>query len=91
MRATGIIRKTDDLGRFVIPKELRKSYGIGSRDSVEIFTVPEGIVVRKYVPSCVFCGKYAEDTKVYHGIRVCKKCADNLFHEFHAGKPEGEH
>lgn len=48
MRATGIIRRTDDLGRVVIPKEIRKSVGIAEGTPIEMFTIPEGIVLRKY-------------------------------------------
>jgi len=50
MKATGIVRRIDELGRLVLPKELRKKYAIGDRDAVEIFTDDKGIYLQKYCP-----------------------------------------
>ncbi len=61
MKATGIVRKVDELGRIVIPMELRRTLDIEKEDSVEIFVDDGSIVLRKYEPACIFCGnaKYA--------------------------------
>jgi AbrB family looped-hinge helix DNA binding protein len=48
MKATGIVRRIDDLGRIIIPKEIRRTYGIKEGDPLEIFTSEEGITVRPY-------------------------------------------
>ena len=56
MKATGIVRKVDELGRIVIPRELRRTLGINEKDPVEIYTDGKGIILRKYAPGCAFCG-----------------------------------
>ena len=56
-KATGIVRRVDELGRIVIPIELRRTLGIGEKDSVEIFVDDEQIVLRKYEPACIFTGE----------------------------------
>lgn len=55
MKSTGIVRKIDELGRVVIPKELRKVLSIEEKDGLEIFTESDKIILRKYVPGCTFC------------------------------------
>lgn len=82
MKATGIVRKVDELGRVVIPIELRRTLGIKAGDALEIFTdevayLPGQIVLRKYAPGCVFCGS-VEDTQEFRGQRVCYNCATAL-------------
>lgn len=54
MKATGIVRKVDELGRIVIPKELRRTLGIQEKDPVEIYTDGKGIILRKYAPGCAY-------------------------------------
>lgn len=54
MKSTGIVRKVDELGRIVIPMELRKSLGISEKDPMEIFVDGDQIILRKYAPGCVF-------------------------------------
>lgn len=73
MKSTGIVRKVDDLGRIVIPKELRNTLNISERDSLEIFVDGEQIILRKYEPACIFCGS-ASDVINYKGKNICKKC-----------------
>jgi AbrB family transcriptional regulator, transcriptional pleiotropic regulator of transition state genes len=51
MKATGIVRKVDDLGRIVIPKEIRRTQGINEYDPMEIFVDNDGIFIRPYRPS----------------------------------------
>lgn len=77
MKATGIVRPVDALGRVVIPVELRRNLGIKTEDSLEIFVDEQYIMLKKYERSCVFCGD-AEDVTVIHGKSVCKKCIEEM-------------
>ncbi len=78
MKSTGIVRPVDELGRIVLPKELRKSMDIENKgDSVEIFVDGDKIVLKKYRPSCVFCGN-ANDVVYLHGKLACRKCIKEL-------------
>lgn len=54
MKSTGIVRKVDELGRIVLPVELRRTLGISEKDQLEIFVDGSSIVLRKYCPTCVF-------------------------------------
>ena len=75
MKATGIIRKIDSLGRIVLPIELRRTMGIQIKDPVEIFVDKEYILLKKYAPSCVLCG--GDDALVaFRGRNVCKNCIE---------------
>ena len=56
MKSTGIVRKVDELGRVVIPKELRKTLDIAEKDGMEIYVDGNAIILKKYEPSCIFCG-----------------------------------
>lgn len=73
MKSTGMVRPVDELGRIVLPKELRKSLSINPRDSVEIFTDGDRIVLQKYEPACIFCGN-ADHIVYYEGKRICSDC-----------------
>ena len=77
MKATGITRQVDELGRFVLPIEIRRSLGIKVKDSLEIFIDDERIVLRKYEPACLFCGS-ADDIVYYEGRRICGECLAKL-------------
>jgi transcriptional pleiotropic regulator of transition state genes len=77
MKSTGIVRHLDELGRIVLPRELRKSMGIEAKDLLEIFTEGDRIVLQKYTPSCVFCDG-DRDVREVLGKRVCAKCAKTL-------------
>ena len=77
MKSTGIVRKIDELGRIVLPMELRKKMDISNRDPVEIFTEDDKIILKKYQPSCVFCGD-ADDVTYFKGKLVCKNCIKDL-------------
>jgi len=77
MKATGIVRKVDELGRIVLPMELRKTLGIRKEDPVEIFVDDNNIILRKYEPACIFCGS-AVDVSVIHSKNICRKCLDEL-------------
>ena len=77
MKATGIVRKVDELGRIVLPMELRRTLNIGKEDPVEIFVDDDKIILRKYEPACVFCGD-AKDVQNIKGKNVCQKCIDEM-------------
>ncbi|MFS1511856.1 AbrB/MazE/SpoVT family DNA-binding domain-containing protein [Chengkuizengella sp. SCS-71B] len=77
MKATGMVRKIDELGRVVIPMELRRTLGIAEKDPMEIFTTEDSIVLKKYAPGCEFCGEL--DIKVVlNGKQVCHKCVSSV-------------
>lgn len=73
IKSTGIVRKVDELGRVVIPIELRRTLDIAERDALEIYVDADKIILRKYEPACVFCGS-AEDVVSFHGKNVCRAC-----------------
>ena len=77
MKSTGIVRNIDELGRLVIPKEMRKKMGIGESSPVEIFVEDDKIIVTKYQDSCLFCGADSELLS-FKGKRVCKTCAQEI-------------
>ena len=77
MRSLGIVRNLDQLGRFVIPKETRKMLNLNGGDPVEIFTDGDTIILKKYVRGCQCCGDM-KDVKEYKGIRIRKKCLNEL-------------
>ncbi|NLN88432.1 MAG: AbrB family transcriptional regulator [Syntrophomonadaceae bacterium] len=74
---TGIVRKLDELGRIVLPKELRLTMDLKYRDSIEIFTSEDSIILKQYRPACIFCGN-AQDTIDIHGKKLCNSCRDDL-------------
>lgn len=73
MKSTGVVRKLDNLGRIVIPIELRKTMGIEIKDTLEIFTEGDEIILKKYQPGCIFCND-ARNVKLIKGKMVCEKC-----------------
>ena len=78
MKSTGIVRKVDELGRIVLPIEIRKNMDIAKKgDAVEIFVDDERIILKKYHPSCIFCSD-ARDVVPYKGKLVCKSCLAEL-------------
>lgn len=77
MKSTGIVRKVDELGRVVIPIELRRTLGIAEKDALEIYVDGEQIILKKYEPACIFCGD-ARDVANYKGKNICKNCLNEL-------------
>lgn len=77
MKATGVVRKVDELGRVVLPIELRRTLGIAEKDGLEIFVEGEKVILRKYQPACLFCDS-VEDVTAFKGKLVCKRCQDEL-------------
>lgn len=73
MKSTGIVRKVDELGRIVLPIELRRTLGIEEKDRIEIFVDGESIILRKYQPACIFCDN-AKDIINYKDKNICPDC-----------------
>ena len=73
MRSLGIVRKLDQLGRLVIPKETRRVFNLNGGDPVEIFTDGDKIILKKYAPGCHCCGNLEDLTDVL-GLKICPKC-----------------
>ena len=77
MKATGITRQVDEVGRIVLPIELRELMGIEKHDLVEIFTENDTIMLRKYTPACIFCDS-ADNTINFKGKIICEHCLKAL-------------
>ena len=77
MKSTGIVRKVDELGRIVLPIELRRTLDIAERDELEIYLDDDKVVLKKYEPSCIFCGSSC-GLVTYHGRNVCMECMENM-------------
>ncbi|MBQ2961178.1 MAG: AbrB/MazE/SpoVT family DNA-binding domain-containing protein [Oscillospiraceae bacterium] len=77
MKSTGIVRKVDELGRIVLPIEMRRTLNIEEKDSLEIYVEGDNVILRKYQPTCIFC----ESTKNLVNLRgknVCPDCIEKL-------------
>ena len=77
MKSTGIIRKVDELGRVVIPIELRNTLKIAEKDPIEIFVDGSSIILKKYESNCIFCGN-TKKLVTYKDKLVCEKCAKQV-------------
>ncbi len=77
MKSTGIVRKVDELGRIVLPKELRRTLDIEPKDPLEIYVDGNKIILKKYDPACIFCGN-AGDVVVYKDKNICSECLREL-------------
>lgn len=77
MKSTGIVRRVDELGRVVIPIEIRNKFGIAEKDPIEIYVDGSTIVLKKFEQSCIFCGNSKNLTE-YKGKLVCDKCSSNI-------------
>jgi transcriptional pleiotropic regulator of transition state genes len=79
MKSTGIVRKVDELGRVVIPIELRRTLSINEKDALEIYVDTDKIILRKYEPTCacVFCGN-ADNVTQFHGKNICSDCIKEM-------------
>ena len=77
MKATGVVRKIDELGRFVLPIEIRKSLNLNCKDAVEIFVDDDKIILKKYEPACIFCGN-ADDVTDIRGKLICRECIEKI-------------
>ena len=77
MKSTGIVRKVDELGRIVLPIELRRTLDIAERDELEIYLDDDKVILKKYEPSCIFCGSSCGLVS-YQGRNVCMECIENM-------------
>ncbi len=77
MKSTGIIRRVDELGRVVIPIEIRTQVSISEKDPMEIYVEGNSIILKKYQPNCIFCGG-SKKLLDFEGKLICKKCASNI-------------
>ena len=73
MKSTGIVRKVDELGRVVLPKELRNTLHIAQKDPLEIYVEGDTIILKKYEPACIFCGS-ASNVINFKDKKVCTEC-----------------
>ena len=73
MKSTGIVRKVDELGRIVLPIEMRRTLDIAEKDSLEIYVEGTSVILKKYTPSCIFCDSN-KDVVQFKGKNVCPKC-----------------
>lgn len=81
MKSTGIVRKVDELGRIVLPIELRRTMNIDVRDPMEIFVDGDSIILKKYSPTCIFCGS-GDGFVDYKGKKICNHCMNALSGRF---------
>ena len=77
MKSTGIVRKVDELGRVVIPIELRRTLQIAEKDALEIYVDGEKIILKKYEPACIFCGN-ADGVRNYRDKNICANCLEEM-------------
>ena len=77
MKSTGIVRRIDELGRVVIPIEMRNKFGIAEKDPVEMYVEGSNIVLRKYQQNCVFCGGTKNLIEFKNNL-ICEKCASKI-------------
>ena len=77
MKSTGIVRTVDELGRIVLPIELRRTLDIAEKDCLEIYMDGPSIVLKKYQPACIFCDE-GKDIVMFRGKNVCSKCIKAL-------------
>jgi AbrB family transcriptional regulator, transcriptional pleiotropic regulator of transition state genes len=77
MKATGMIRNLDNLGRVVLPIELRYTMDIEIKDPLEFYIDEDKILIKKYIPGCIFC-KNAEASKILNGKSICSDCINDI-------------
>lgn len=77
MKATGIVRRVDELGRVVLPIELRRNMHIAEKDALEIYVDGTNIILKKYEPDCIFCGN-ANNVTTFKGKNVCEDCIKEM-------------
>lgn len=77
IKSTGIIRKVDELGRIVIPMELRNKLGISEKDPLEIYVSGSSIILKKYNLNCVLCGNTKNLIKFEDNL-ICADCKEKI-------------
>ncbi|MEF3304245.1 AbrB/MazE/SpoVT family DNA-binding domain-containing protein [Paenibacillus sp. GYB003] len=88
MKPTGIVRRIDDLGRVVIPTELRRTLGIGHKSDLEIYTEGDWVIVEKLEKTCAACGS-AVDLVPFKRIYLCETCCGDLFENIDSNEETG--
>ena len=77
MKSTGIVRKVDELGRIVLPIELRRTLDIEEKDSLEIYMDGSSIVLKKFQPARIFCDS-EKDIIEFRGKNICPRCFQEM-------------
>ena len=77
MKSTGMTRKVDELGRIVLPSEIRKQFDLADGDKVEIYTEEDRIILKKYAPGCIFCGNTGSALS-FSDKRICSACIERI-------------
>ena len=77
MKSTGIVRKVDELGRIVLPIEMRRTLDIAEKDALEIYVEGSSVILKKYRPSCTFCDS-TKDITTFKGKNICPKCLKEI-------------
>lgn len=77
MKSTGIVRRVDELGRIVLPIEMRRTLDIAEKDTLEIYVEGSSVILKKYKQSCIFCDA-TKDVTDFKGKNVCPKCLREL-------------
>jgi len=77
LKSTGIVRKVDELGRVVLPIELRRTLNIAEKDALEIYVDGETVILKKYEPACIFCGN-AKNITIYKNKNICSECVTEI-------------
>ena len=77
MKSTGIIRRVDELGRVVIPIEIRNQFNIAEKDPIEIYVDGSSIILKKFEPNCIFCGN-TKNLLNYNDKLICKNCSKKI-------------
>ena len=77
VKSTGIVRKVDELGRIVLPIELRRTLDIAEKDALEIYVDGSSVVLKKYRPNCMICDS-SKDVREFKGKNICAKCIREL-------------
>ena len=77
MKSTGIIRRVDELGRVVIPIEIRNQFNIVEKDPIEIYVEGSSIILKKFEPNCIFCGN-TKNLLNFHDKLICKNCSKKI-------------
>ena len=77
MKSTGMLRKVDELGRIVLPAEIRQSLDIKNKDALEIFTEEDKIILKKYTPGCSFCNSM-DDLTLFGEKHICAACLEKI-------------
>lgn len=77
MKSTGIVRKVDELGRIVLPIEMRRTLDIAEKDALEIYVEGDSIILRKYQPACIFCDNM-KNVISFQGKNICSDCLEKI-------------